>query len=271
MSSCLKYWICLKCHAQNFYVYFWKFPENAAWSSEARLIADSPSPSVLGKLALVRWIGARFYECHHWSPIHPGCLASVTSPLLATTLWRCTKCTKCTRCTRLAQKPVHRRMVQSLQLVVAGGRKGTASRPCPCYCPELFAEDVLCTFEQSFEYFPFFLLPGTEQRLNTFSFTSFAPASAYKQNYEQVYIEQYTVSSPKLCKDSAQKRSPRQYRMIQIGEHLSHMPKSECFMLKTFPRIYLAKAPPKSAPLLGARANVRALSWSHLKLNITSQ
>ena len=62
------------------------------------LITDNPSPSVLGKLAPIRWIGARFDECHHWSPIHPGCLASVTSPLLATTLWRCTRCTKYTRC-----------------------------------------------------------------------------------------------------------------------------------------------------------------------------
>ena len=42
-------------------------------------------------------------------------------------------------------------------------------------------------------------------------------------------------------------------------------------MLETFARAYLSKAPPKSAPLLRARANVRALSWSHLKLNITSQ
>ena len=49
------------------------------------------------------------------------------------------------------------------------------------------------------------------------------------------------------------------------------MPRSECFMLETFPRAYLSKAPPKSAPLLRARANVRALSWSFLKLNITSQ
>ena len=80
------------------FLYFWKFPEKAVWSSEARLITDSPSPSVLGKLAPIRWIGARFYECHHWSPIHPGCLASVTSPLLVTTLWRCTRCTKCTNC-----------------------------------------------------------------------------------------------------------------------------------------------------------------------------
>ena len=85
------------------FLYFCKLPEKAARSSEARLITDSPSPSVLGKLALVRWIGARFYECHHWSPIHPGCLASVTSPLLATTLWRCTRCTKCTKYTRCAQ------------------------------------------------------------------------------------------------------------------------------------------------------------------------
>ena len=84
---------------------------------------------------------------------------------------------------RLAQKPVHRRMVQSLQLVVAGGRKGTAPRPCPCYCPELYADEVLCTFEQSLGYFPFFLLPGTEQGLNTFSFTSFVPASASKHGY----------------------------------------------------------------------------------------
>ena len=155
---------------------FWKFPENAAWSSEARLITDSPSPSVLGKLAPIRWIGARFYECHHWSPIHPGCLASVTSPLLVTTLWRCTrctrcaKCTRCTRCTRCAQTCAQTTAPKNCESPAGCSRWAQRNRlpPLPLLLPGTVRRSCAVHVWAKFGIFPLFFTARNWTRIEHF-------------------------------------------------------------------------------------------------------